>query len=159
LLWFLTGQSRIRRTNARGRFESSERACAAGVDIAYDGPAFPDTERDMAATTKFEGFSRKSYDYVRADPKDLNTLSTQGGNYLFAARVGGSPVIVYAAETGSIRSTVANHPLWAEARDKHGAIFVFVHLNPNPALRRLEAHDLIRKHDPPMNPRSTVHET
>jgi hypothetical protein len=119
----------------------------------------PELERDMATTTKFEGFSRKSYDYARADLTKLNELSTQGGCYLFAARVGGSPVIVYAAETGSIRATVANDPLWAEARDKHGAIFIFIHLNPNPALRRLEVHDLIRKHNPPMNPRSTVQVT
>ena len=110
----------------------------------------------MAATTKFEGFSRKTYDYVRADLNNLNALSTQGGNYLFAARVGGSPVIVYVSETGSIRTTVANDPLWVEARDKHGAIFIFVHMNPNPALRRLEVHDLIRKHNPPMNPPSAV---
>jgi hypothetical protein len=113
----------------------------------------------MAATTKFEGFSRKTYDYVRADLTKLNGLSTQGGCYLFAARVGGSPVIVYVAETGSIRSAVANHPLWAQAQGEHGAIFIFVHLNPNPALRRLEVHDLIRKHEPPMNPRSTVQVT
>jgi hypothetical protein len=110
--------------------------------------------RDMAAMTRFDGFSRTSYDYVRADLMHLSALSTQGGNYVFAARVGGSPVIVYAAETDSIRTAVANHPRWAEACDKHGALFIFIHMNPNPALRRLEVHDLIRKHDPPMTPRS-----
>jgi hypothetical protein len=108
----------------------------------------------MAATTKFQGFSKKSYDYIRADLKNLNALPTQGGNYVFAARVGGSPVIVYAAETESIRGAVANHPRWPEARDRHGAIFIFFHVNANPALRRLEAHDLIRRHNPPMNPRA-----
>ena len=107
----------------------------------------------MAATTSFEGFSRTKYDYVVVDEKELNTLSTQGGNYVFAQRSGGGPVIVYAAETDCLKKTLVNNPRWAEARDKHGARFIFIHMNPTPSRRRLELYDLIQKHNPAMNPR------
>ena len=106
----------------------------------------------MAATTSFDGFSKAKYDYEPADLKNLNALPLQGGNYLFAQRSGGRAVIVFAAETDCIRKAVVNNPRWDEARDKHGAIFIFYRLNPQPSRRRLELHDLIRQHNPPMNP-------
>lgn len=108
----------------------------------------------MATTMYFEGFSKIKYEYVLADLKNLNALPMQGGNYLFAQRVGGRPVIVYAAETDCVRKAVVDSPRWNEARTKHSAVFIYFHMNDAPSRRRLELHDLIRQHNPPMNPRA-----
>jgi hypothetical protein len=106
----------------------------------------------MPPPVKFAGFSQQNYEYNHADLNNLAALPTQGGNYIFAKREGGAPVIVFAGETNTLRATVDKHPRWREAQSKHGAIFIFFHLNTEPSRRRLEVHDLVRRHAPPMNP-------
>jgi hypothetical protein len=88
----------------------------------------------------------------------LGALPTQAGNYLFASRVGGKATIVFAGETESLQRTVAKHPRWNEARTKHEAVFILFHLNPEPGRRRIELHDLVRLHSPPMNAAASVEE-
>ncbi len=112
----------------------------------------------MAAKTGFEGFSRTKYEYELADPANLAALPMQAGNYIFARRVAGAPDIVFAGETESLRATLANHPRWREAQARHQAQFIYYHLNPVAGRRRLELHDLVRRHAPPMNPPPRVEE-
>jgi hypothetical protein len=107
--------------------------------------------RTMPAPISFTGFSNTAYSYAFADLQALGQLPSQGGNYVFAARVGGKPTIVFAGETDSLRRTVAAHPRWAEAQAKHAAVFILFHANDTPSRRRLEVHDLVRRHAPPMN--------
>ncbi len=112
----------------------------------------------MAAKTSFEGFSRTKYDYELADLANLAALPAQAGNYIFARRVAGAADIVFAGETESLRATVASHPRWREAQVRHQALFIYFHLNPVAGRRRLELHDLVRRHAPPMNPPVRVEE-
>ena len=106
----------------------------------------------MATPVKFAGFSQQTYEYQTADLTNLAKLPTQGGNYIFAKRVGGAPQIVFAGETNTLKATLEKHPRWREAQAKHEAIFIFFHQNTEPSRRRLELHDLVRRHSPPMNP-------
>jgi hypothetical protein len=110
----------------------------------------------MAAPVKFAGFSQTTYEYTAADLNNLAALPTQGGNFIFAKREGGAPVIVFAGETNTLKATLAKHPRWREAQNKHGAIFLFFHLNTEPSRRRLELHDLVRRYSPPMNAAANV---
>jgi hypothetical protein len=110
----------------------------------------------MATPITLTGFSKTAYPYTMADLQKLDTLPTQGGNYVFAARVGGKAAIVFAGETTNIRATVAKHPRWPEAKNRHEAIWILIHMNAEPSRRRLEVHDLVRLHSPPMNAAAKV---
>jgi hypothetical protein len=105
----------------------------------------------MPAPVSFVGFSNTAYKYEFADLNALAALPTQGANYVFASRVGGKPTIVFAAETDNVRKALTAHPRWNEAKTKHQAVFILVHMNPEPSRRRIELHDLVRRHSPPMN--------
>jgi hypothetical protein len=110
----------------------------------------------MPTPVKLAGFSQQTYEYTAADLNNLAALPTQGGNYVFAKREGGAPVIVFAGETNTLRATLAKHPRWREAQTRHQAIFILFHLNTEPSRRRLEVHDLVRRHSPPMNAAANV---
>lgn len=110
----------------------------------------------MPAPATFAGFSNTAYAYTFADLNALGTLPTQGGNYVFASRVGGKPTIVFAGEAPDLRAALAKHPRWGEARAKHQAVFILFHTNDQPGRRRIELHDLVRRHSPPMNRAANV---
>jgi hypothetical protein len=105
----------------------------------------------MPGPITFTGFSNTAYEYAFVEPAAVPQLPTRGGTYVFAARVGGKPTIVFAAETDNLRQTLTKHPRWAEAQRDHKAVFLLVHPNDAPPRRRLEVHDLVRRHAPPMN--------
>ena len=104
----------------------------------------------------FPGFSQTQYKYEFADLNALGTLPTQPGNYIFASRVGGKPNIVLTGETLDLRAAIAKHPRWNEAKNKHQAVFILYHVNDQPGRRRIELHDLVRRHTPPMNRAANV---
>ena len=110
----------------------------------------------MPAPVSFPGFSQTQYRFEFADLNALGALPTQGGNYIFASRVGGKAAIVLAGEAPDLRAAIARHPRWNEAKTKHQAVFILYHVNTEPGRRRIELHDLVRRHAPPMNKAANV---
>jgi hypothetical protein len=101
------------------------------------------------ATLRVEGHSGGFYEYALVETDKVPPL--YGGNFLFIRPSTVAPEIIYVGESESVYGALTETNVWNVARQIHGATLLYVHLNPDPARRKAEREDLIRRYHPAMN--------
>ncbi len=114
--------------------------------IASNPSGICKTENELSTTNWITTKSRYNFDVH--DPGD--TLSHEGGVYIFAGRSEGKWKAYYVGKADSLSSVTTGHEKWSDARAA-GATHVHARLTPQPGHRAHIECELIREFSPPLN--------
>jgi len=109
----------------------------------------------MGISSVFRGESGTKYTYLLVSHDNLDALTLQAGNFVFARSMIGEPVVIYAGEGANLRHAFTPDmvALWEVARREHSANMILIHIHGRaPAEERhREWMDLVKGNRPPLN--------
>jgi hypothetical protein len=106
------------------------------------------------STFKFHGSSGTGYTYsLMPPPNQLEALSRQGGNYIFASGNAANPIPVLVQEAKNIRDAIMHELVerWERAQTAYSATLFYIHIEGNHQARHDEMIDLVEAYNPAMN--------